>query len=306
MLVTGIRIGTRGSTLALAQANWLKAEIERQRPDAAVTLQVIKTSGDRFVEAPLQALGKGVFTKEIEDALLANEIDLAVHSMKDLPTELASGLAVIAVPEREDPRDVLVARGAASLSDLAQGARIGTGSLRRKAQLLHHRADLIIAPIRGNIDTRLKKLDGGEVDALVMAAAGLKRIGRTARIAEFLAVSICTPAPAQGALAVEARDDAALREEFEFLNDLPSYLEVQAERALLKRLGGGCQVPVGARAEIFGELMEITAIVADSRGQELCKAELAGMAQNAEDLGKALADRLLGLGADKLLEQVRP
>jgi hydroxymethylbilane synthase len=304
--VREVRIGTRGSALALAQANWLKQEIERQRPDVAVTLEVIKTSGDRLVETPLQALGKGVFTKEIEDALLANDIDLAVHSMKDLPTELASGLAVIAVPEREDPRDVLVARGNACLSELSQGARVGTGSLRRKAQLLHHRADLIVAPMRGNIDTRLKKLDAGEVDALVMAAAGLKRIRRAERITEFLPRNLCTPAPAQGALAVEGRDDAALREEFDFLNDLPTCLEVQAERALLKRLGGGCQVPVGARAEIFGELMEITAVVADARGQELCRAELAGMAQNAEDLGRALADRLLGLGADKLLEQLRP
>jgi hydroxymethylbilane synthase len=304
--VREIRIGTRGSTLALAQANWLKEEIERQRPDLAVSLHVIKTSGDRFVDAPLQALGKGVFTKEIEDALLAHDIDLAIHSMKDLPTELAPGLAVIAVPIREDPRDALVARGNICLDELPQGTRIGTGSLRRQAQLLHHRADLVIAPIRGNIDTRLKKLDAGEVDALVMAAAGLKRIGRGERIAEFLLRGVCTPAPAQGALAVEARDDAEVREEFEFLNDLPTYLEVQAERALLKRLGGGCQVPLGASAEIFGELMELTAIVADARGQEVCRAELAGMAQNAEDLGKALADRLLDLGAGKLLQQARP
>jgi hydroxymethylbilane synthase len=289
----------------LAQANWLKGEIERQRPEAVISLQVIRTSGDRVVDAPLQALGgKGIFTKEIEDALLAGEIDLAIHSMKDLPTELAPGLAVIAVPEREDPRDVLVAPGSASLRELPLGARIGTGSLRRKAQLLYYRADLVIVPIRGNVDTRLKKLDGGEVDALVMAAAGVKRIGRAQRIAEFLPDSICTCAPAQGALAVEARDDTALREDFEFLNDLPTYLEVQAERALLKRLGGGCQVPVGAHAEIFGELMEITAIVADSGGQQVCRAELAGMAQNAEDLGKALADRLLSLGADKLLGQM--
>jgi len=304
--VRSIRIGTRGSTLALAQANWLKAEIERRWTDTAASLQIIKTSGDRFVEAALQAIGgKGVFTKEIEEALLAGEIDLAVHSMKDLPTALAPGLAIIAVPEREDPRDVLVARAGARLSELPNGARIGTGSLRRKAQLLHYRADLLVAPIRGNIDTRLKKLDAGEADALVMAAAGLKRIGREDRISEFLSANVCVGAAAQGALAIESRDDPSLREEFEFLNDLPTQLEVEAERALLKRLGGGCHVPVGARAQIYGELIEIVGVVADPDGHELCKAELAGMALKAEELGKELADRLLSGGAEKLLGRLQ-
>jgi len=305
--VKTIRIGTRGSALALAQANWLKGELERQWPQAEVNLRIIKTSGDRFVEASLQAIGgKGVFTKEIEDALLSREIDLAVHSMKDLPTELAPGLAIIAVPEREDPRDVLVARSGARLSELPIGARIGTGSLRRKAQLLHYRADLFVAPIRGNIDTRLKKLDAGEADALVMAAAGLKRIGREDRISEFLPGDICVGAAAQGALAVEALDDDPLREEYEFLNDVPTHLEVQAERGLLKRLGGGCHVPVGARAQVYGELIEIIGVVADPGGHELFKAELAGLAMKAEELGKELADRLLSQGAQKLLARLQP
>jgi hydroxymethylbilane synthase len=299
-----MRIGTRGSALALAQANWVKAEIEGRWPDAAVSLEIIKTSGDRFLEAPLEAIGgKGVFTKEIDDALLADHIDLAVHSMKDLPTELAPGLAIIAVPERQDPRDVLVARSGATLSALPSGARIATGSLRRKAQLLHYRADLSVVPIRGNVDTRLKKLDAGAADALAMAAAGLLRIGRGDRITEFLSANVCVNAPAQGALAIESRDDPSLREEFEFLNDTPTDLEVQAERALLKRLGGGCHVPVGARAEVYGELIEVTGIVADPGGGELYKAELAGMAVKAEELGKELADRLLGLGAEKLLRR---
>lgn len=302
-----VRIGTRGSALALAQANWLKGELERQWPQAEVNLRIIKTSGDRFVEASLQAIGgKGVFTKEIEDALLSGEIDLAVHSMKDLPTELAPGLAIIAVPEREDPRDVLVARSGARLSELPAGARIGTGSLRRKAQLLHYRADLSVAPIRGNIDTRLKKLDAGEADALVMAAAGLNRIGRADRISEFLPGDICVGAAAQGALAVEARDDDRLREEFEFLDDMPTHLEVQGERGLLKRLGGGCHVPVGARAQVYGELIEIIGVVADPGGHELFKAELAGLAMKAEELGKELADRLLSQGAQKLLARLQP
>jgi hydroxymethylbilane synthase len=299
-----IRIGTRGSTLALAQANWLKAEIERHWPDSHVSLQIIKTSGDQFVDAALQAIGgKGVFTKEIEEALLAGEIDLAVHSMKDLPTELAPGLAILAVPEREDPRDVLAAPSGARLSELPKGARVGTGSLRRKAQLLHYRADLLVTPVRGNVDTRLRKLDAGEADALVMAAAGLKRIGREDRIAEFLPEDICVGAPAQGALAIESRDEPSLREEFEFLTDLATQLEVQAERALLKRLGGGCHVPVGARAQIYGELIEIVGVVADPGGHELCRAELAGMALKAEELGKELADRLLSGGAEKLLRR---
>jgi hydroxymethylbilane synthase len=293
-----IRVGTRGSALALAQANWVRVEIERQWPDASVTLQIIKTSGDSFAEASLRAMGgKGVFTKEIEEALRSGAIDLAVHSMKDLPTELAPGLAIIAVPEREDPRDVLVSRHGARLSELRAGARVGTGSLRRKAQLLNYRSDLSVTPIRGNIDSRLKKLDAGAADALVMAAAGLKRIGREDRISEFLA--------AQGALAVEARDDDALRQEFEFLHDVPTYLEVQAERGLLKRLGGGCHVPVGARAQVYGELIEIHAVVADPDGREFYKADLAGMAEKAETLGKELADRLLSQGAEKILARLQ-
>jgi hydroxymethylbilane synthase len=304
--VKTLRIGTRGSALALAQANWVKSEIERQRPDTAVSLQVIKTSGDRLVGASLQAIGgKGVFTKEIEDALLKGEIHLAVHSMKDLPTELITGLAILAVPEREDARDVLVSRSGAALKELPAGARIGTGSLRRKAQLLHYRPELSVEPIRGNIDTRLTKLDAGEVDALVMAAAGLKRIGRTERITEFLPPDICVSAAAQGALAIEAREDASLREELEFLNDVPTYLEVEAERAVLQRLGGGCHVPVGARAQVFGELIEIAAVVADAEGNELYKAELAGMAEKAGALGKELADRLLSQGAQKILARLQ-
>jgi hydroxymethylbilane synthase len=304
--VKALRIGTRGSALALAQTNRVKGEIERQWRDAAVTLEIIKTGGDQFVEASLQAIGgKGVFTKEIEDALLRGEIDLAVHSMKDLPTELAPGLAVLAVPEREDARDVLVSRNGAHLDELSVGARVGTGSLRRKAQLLRFRSDLAVVPIRGNIDTRLKKLDAGEVDALVLAAAGLNRIGKSARITEFLSSDVCVSAVAQGALAIEGREDERLREELDFLNDLPSCLEIEAERALLKRLGGGCYVPVGARAQVFGELIEIRAVVADPEGGDCYKAELVGMAEKAQALGKELADRLLNQGAQKILSRLQ-
>jgi hydroxymethylbilane synthase len=304
--VKTIRLGTRGSALALAQANWVRVEIERQWPDVSVTLEVIKTGGDRFADASLQAMGgKGVFTKEIEEALRHGAIDLAVHSMKDLPTELAPGLAIIAVPEREDPRDVLVSRPGARLSELPAGARVGTGSIRRRAQLLNYRSDLSVTPIRGNIDSRLKKLDAGEADALVLAAAGLKRIGREDRISEFLAGDICLNAAAQGALAIEGRDDDGLREELQFLHDVPTDLEVRAERGLLKRLGGGCHVPVGTRAQVYGELVEIHAVVADPDGRDFYRAELAGMAEKSETLGRELADRLLSQGAQKILARLQ-
>ncbi|MDH3444138.1 MAG: hydroxymethylbilane synthase [Deltaproteobacteria bacterium] len=302
-----ILIGTRGSALAMAQANWVKGEIQRRWPDRNVSLEVIKTSGDRFSEASLQAIGgKGVFTKEIDEALLRRDIHLAVHSMKDLPTELAAGLTIFAVPEREDPRDALVAGGGARLRDLPAGARIATGSLRRKAQILHYRSDLAVRPMRGNIDTRLKKLDGGEADALVMAVAGLKRIGREERITEILAADICVSAAAQGAIAIEGFDDDTLRDELEFLDDTPTNLEVQAERGFLRRLGGGCHVPVGARAQVFGELMEMVGIVIDPDGAKLCRGQLAGLAENAEDLGKELADKLLSQGAREILARFLP
>jgi hydroxymethylbilane synthase len=302
-MIKSLRIGTRGSALALAQAHWVKSAIESHCPDATIALQVIKTSGDQFADASLQALGgKGLFTKEIEDALLREEIDLAVHSMKDLPSELAPGLAVLAVPEREDARDVLVSRDCVALRELPAGSRVGTGSLRRKAQILRCRPDLRVLPVRGNIDTRLKKLDAGEFDALVMAAAGLNRIGRAERVAEYLAADVCVSAAAQGALAIEGRADESLRADLEFLDDLPSRFEIEAERALLARLGGGCHVPVGARAQVFGELLEMTAVVAAPEGDGFVKAELAGMAEKAEFLGRELADRLLRQGAQEILD----
>src|SRR3990172_3243981 len=193
-----IRIGTRGSALALAQSGWVKLKLEERYPGIGVGTITIKTSGDRFLNTPINAIGgKGIFVKEIEEALLRKEIDLAVHSMKDLPTEIPAGLRLLAVPEREDPRDVLVSLDDRPLKDLPQGARIGTGSLRRQAQILYHRPDLLVRPMRGNIDTRLRKLERGEVDAIVMAAAGPKRIGRENRISEYLSPEIFLSAVAQ-------------------------------------------------------------------------------------------------------------
>jgi len=297
-----IRIGTRGSALALAQSNWVKSQLEQHYLETEVELRIIKTSGDRFVDTPIQNLGnKGAFTKEIEDALLGGEIDLAVHSMKDLPTELPRGLAIAAMPKREDPRDVLVTREGNGLDDLPPGAALGTGSLRRKAQLLHHRADLAVVPIRGNVDTRLRKLDEGLFDGLVMAAAGLRRIGRADRISQFLGDEICVSAVAQGALGLESRQDDALRERLAFLHDPATSAEIAAERAMLDRLGGGCHVPIGARATMTGRALKIIGVVASVDGKQLCRGEATGAADQATELGDRLATELLSQGADKLL-----
>jgi hydroxymethylbilane synthase len=303
--VKNLRLGTRGSTLALAQAHWVKARIEERRPESKVEIVVIKTSGDRFIDASLQAIGgKGVFTKEIEEALLRNEIDFAVHSLKDLPTEMAQGLALVAVPEREDARDVLVTRERTSLDRLPPGARIGTGSLRRRAQLLYHRPGLSVVGIRGNVDTRLRKLDAGEVDALVMAAAGLKRIGRGDRIVEFLPSEICVSAVAQGALGLQAHANDAGNEECAFLHHAPTAAEVTAERSFLSRLGGGCQVPVGGRAVVAGDQIAMVGVVASPDGKALKRGERSGKLVDAVKLGAELAEELLRAGADRILASV--
>jgi hydroxymethylbilane synthase len=297
-----IRIGTRGSRLALAQTAWVKGKLEEKFPNARIETILIKTSGDRFLEVSVQSIGgKGIFTKEIEDALLRNEIDIAVHSMKDLPTELPAGLIVAAIPQREDPRDVLVSTGAKRLSDLSAGAKIGTGSLRRRAQLLYYRRDLIVMPIRGNIDTRLKKLDQGECDGLVMAAAGLKRIDREERIAEYISNDVCLGAAGQGALGLESRENDSIRGQLSFLHDSATFAEVTAERSFLNRLGGGCHVPVGARGVAEGEKFRLLGVVANPDGSSLFRGETSGCVAHAEELGRELAERLLSQGAQQLL-----
>ena len=300
--MTPLRIGTRGSTLALAQSSWVKQQIEQHRPELQAELRIIKTSGDSFIDTAIPNIGgKGVFTKEIEDALLREEIDVAVHSLKDLPTALSKGLMIAAVPRREDARDVSVARQKHRLSALPSGSKVGTGSLRRRAQLLHFRPDLMPTPIRGNIDTRLRKLDDGEVDALILAAAGLKRIGRDDRIGEFLADDVCVSAAAQGALGLQSRDDQSIIALVGFLHDDVTFAEVTAERALLERLGGGCHVPIGARARVEGTELKMIGVVASLDGSSICRGEIAGPAANAAELGKRLAERLLEKGADKFL-----
>jgi hydroxymethylbilane synthase len=297
-----IRIGTRGSALALAQTAWVKEKLGEKYPNARIETILIKTSGDRFLEASVQSIGgKGIFTKEIEDALLRNEIDIAVHSMKDLPTKLTAGLIVAAIPQREDPRDVLVSAGAKRLSELSAGAKIGTGSLRRRAQLLYYRRDFAIVPIRGNVDTRLKKLEQGECDALVMAAAGLKRIGREERIAEHISNDVCLSAAGQGALGLESRENDSIRDELSFLHDPATFAEVTAERSFLNRLGGGCHVPVGARGVAEGEKFRLLGVVANPDGSSLFRGETSGSVAHAEELGSELAERLLSQGAQQIL-----
>jgi len=297
-----VRIGSRGSLLALAQANWLKRQVEAHYPEAQVDLTIIKTSGDQFVDRPIAAIGgKGVFTKEIEDALLRNDIDIAVHSMKDLPTDRVTGLTIAVMPRREDARDVLVSRDGRIFRELPANARLATGSLRRRSQLLHYRSDLALTPIRGNIDTRLRKLDDGAADGLIMAAAGLKRIGQEGRITEYLPDEICVSAVAQGALGIEARDDGAMGKMLAFLHDSNTHAEVTAERALLERLGGGCHVPIGARARASADSLAMIAVVAQPDGKALCRGKKTGKASEAAELGRDLAEQLLRDGADKLL-----
>jgi len=286
----------------LAQTDWVKRKLEGRYPELRVEAITIKTSGDRFLIAPIAAIpGKGIFVKEIEEALFGKEIDLAVHSMKDLPTEMTEGLAIAAVPEREDARDVLVSAARRRLKDLPAGAKIGTGSLRRRAQILHCRHDLSVEPIRGNVDTRLRKMDAGEVDGLVMAAAGLKRLGLEERVTEYLPEEICLGAVAQGALALESRAGDSVIGWVEFLRHPPTMVEVVAERAFLMRLGGGCQLPVGARAWCEGERLKLVGVVADPDGHKVFKEEAEGRADQAESLGRTLAERLLTMGADKIL-----
>lgn len=306
--MNAIRIGTRGSLLARAQAEWVGRKIRARYPNAKVESIVIKTTGDRLLMEAVQNLGgKGVFVKEIEEGLLRKEIDVAVHSLKDLPTETAPGLILAAIPEREDARDAFVSLDGAPLSALRSGARIGTGSLRRRAQILHYRPDLEIVAMRGNIDTRLKKLDRGEVDGLIIAAAGLKRIGKADRISEFLAPEICLSAPAQGALCLEARANDAVQEMVSFLHDAAAAAEVTAERAFLRRLEGGCNLPVGARAFPGGVGLRLLGVVAAGDGSRLIRGEASGPVQEGEILGVRLAEELLRQGGREILPQaLRP
>lgn len=296
-----LTLGSRGSALALWQARHVAAMLHELAIETRI--EIIKTTGDHLQTASLtQAGGKGLFTKEIEQALLERSIDVAVHSLKDLPTEITPGLAIAAVPEREDPRDALVG---STLASLKHGASVGTSSGRRAAQLLHLRPDLKIEPVRGNVDTRLRKLKQGQFDAIVLAAAGLNRLGFESEIAEILSSDQICPAPGQGALGIQTREDDVAQEICRALDDEDSRLAVAAERAVLAGLGGGCQLPVGAFAEKRSGEWFLTAIVVSPDGSRVIREE-ASCRENLVSLAGTVVERLLERGAAGILSSTLP
>ena len=299
-------LGTRGSKLAVHQSQWVQARLQELAPGLTISLRRIQTSGDKILDVPLAKIGgKGLFVKEIEDALLSKEIDLAVHSMKDVPTALPEGLDILCVPPREDPRDALITRDGCRLDQLKPGARIGTSSLRRQAQLLHYRPDFTIEMLRGNLDTRLRKLREGQFDAIVLAAAGLRRLAWDAEITEYLPVHLSLPAIAQGALGIEARsDDTFVRELLSRFEHRPTRITVTAERALLHRLEGGCQVPIAAHAALEGDRLTVDGLVASVDGRRVIRHQIQGSASDAHALGTKLAERLLADGGDVILKEI--
>ncbi|MFV2065557.1 MAG: hydroxymethylbilane synthase [Pirellulales bacterium] len=300
-----LRLGTRASALARWQAEWVAGELEKF--GAEVELVEISTDGDRQQSAPIGSLGaQGVFTKQIQQALLDGAIDLAVHSLKDLPTESIDGLKLAAVPPREMVNDVLVARHAKTLDDLPDGAVVGTGSLRRRAQLLHLRPDLKVCEIRGNVDTRLRKLDEGQCDATLLAAAGLRRLGRSDRITQVLAPAVFLPAVGQGALGIEVRgDDSDAIDAVGRLNDPLSHATVEAERTLLAALEGGCRAPIGAWGRVVDGRLWLSAVVLSPDGGERIYDEAAGEVTVPRSLGEHVAVDLLARGAGRLVDAAR-
>jgi len=301
-----LRIGTRGSKLALVQSEWVKKEVQSRHPEVRVDLVKIKTKGDKILDAPLSKVGgKGLFVKEIEEALLKKEVDLAVHSLKDVPAALQKGLKLSAYPKREDPRDAFVSSLFGRVEDLPQGASVGTSSLRRSAQLLHLRPDLQIVPLRGNVDTRLRKLESGDLQAIVLAAAGLRRLGLSARITALLLPEVVLPAIGQGVLGLEVReDDRKTQELISLLNDPETELAARAERAFLKELEGGCQVPLAGYARVEKDRIVLDGMVAELDGSVVLRQQRSGGKEKPEEVGVALARQLKAAGADRILEKI--
>jgi len=297
-----LRIGSRGSQLALWQAHHI-SDLLRAR-DHEVELEIIKTTGDKITDVALAKVGtKGMFTKEIEEALAAGRVDLAVHSLKDLPTEVPPGFEIAAITKRENPRDVFCSRKFASIDALPRGARVGTSSLRRQAQLKALRPDLDIHPLRGNVDTRLRKLEAGEYDAIILAAAGLNRLGKTELVKQVIPADIMCPAAGQGALGIEIRaGDSVTRQYLAFLDDADARATTTCERALLNKLGGGCQVPIGAFAEMRDGQLHLNGVVADPDGSKVLRESRDG--KDPVVLGEAVGDTLLRRGGDAILEAV--
>ncbi len=301
-----MKIATRGSALALWQANHVRDRLRAAAPDLEIELVIIKTKGDKILDVPLAKVGgKGLFVKEIERALLDGDADLAVHSMKDVPAELEAGLTMSAISERADPFDALCSRGGEALMELPRGARIGTSSLRRQCQLRAVRSDVEIVSLRGNVDTRLRKLDEGDFDAIILAAAGLTRLGYADRISEVLDPPRFLPAIAQGALGIETRaDDADMIQRVRIaMHDERDGRRVRAERAYMARLEGGCQTPMAAYADYAGEQLRMRALVSSLDARQILRAEMTGDAEHPEQLGTAVADQLLSAGADRILAE---
>ena len=300
-----IIIGTRGSKLALWQAGWIKSELQKLTPGLEIELNKIKTTGDKILDVPLAKVGgKGLFVKEIEEALLRGEADIAVHSMKDVPTEFPEGLHLAVITKREDPRDAFISR-ISNFRELPNGATIGTSSLRRSCQLLGLRPDLKIEQLRGNLDTRLRKLDEGQFDAIILAAAGVKRLGWAERITEILEPEISLPAIGQGAVGIECRtNDEFINKLIAPLNHPETSVCVRAERACLKKLEGGCQVPIAAYARLIDDKIVMEGLVGSVSGDRIIKSRIEGAPDNAESLGVTLAEDLLSKGAKKILDEV--
>jgi hydroxymethylbilane synthase len=311
-----IIIGTRGSKLALWQAEWVQSELQKLYPDLVIELNKIKTTGDKILDVPLAKIGgKGLFVKEIEEALLKHTADIAVHSMKDVPTEFPAHLHLAVICKREDPKDAFLSRIQKSkfqfpkLKALPQGAVVGTSSLRRSCQLLNRRPDVKIKQLRGNLDTRIRKLDEGQFEAIIVAAAGVKRLGLRERIAEILPVDMSLPAIGQGAIGIECRtDDEFTNKLIAPLNHPKTAICVKAERSFLKRLEGGCQVPIAAYARIMqkdkNSKLFIDGLVGNIAGDRIIKGHVEGSAEEAESLGLALAEDILSRGAREILDEV--
>ena len=301
-----LRIATRKSPLALWQANFVKNALEAIHPDLKVELIPLSTKGDRILDTPLAKVGgKGLFVKELEIAMLEDKADIAVHSMKDVPMEFPDGLCLAVIAEREDPRDAFVSNQYAELEALPQGAIVGTSSLRRQCQLKALRPDLQIKDLRGNVNSRLAKLDAGDYDAIILASAGLLRLEMASRITAFLPPETILPASGQGAVGIECRtDDSITQELIAVLNDNDTWIRVSAERAMNSHLQGGCQVPIGAFAEINGAQLKVRGLVGSLDGTQMLTDKVQGSIEDAEALGVELAEKLLSAGADEILRVV--
>ncbi|WP_408954924.1 hydroxymethylbilane synthase [Natroniella sp. ANB-PHB2] len=302
-----IIIGTRKSQLAVAQSQLMADQLQQKFPDYQFKLKKITTKGDRILDKPLAEIGgKGLFIKEIEIALLNGEIDLAIHSLKDMPAELPNELEILSIPERANPLDALISKDDLDIDHLPEGAKIGTGSLRRRAQLLNYRSDLEIVPIRGNIDTRLKKLESQDLDGIILAAAGLERMGWEDKISSCLSDEISIPAVGQGALAIEVRaNDQQIKDIVTEINHQATVDAVKAERSFLEYLEGDCKVPIGAYAQVEDDQLVVEGIVAKLDGSKVFKEEVVGLREEAVELGVKLAKKLLEQGAGDILEQVQ-